>query len=211
MGIVTLVSGGIDSVVMAKFFQNQGEDVLPIFVDYGQLAADKEWEACQTLFRECFLPEVIRADLSGYGKFIPSGLTEKNIGRDKKETAFLPGRNMLFLLLGAAYAKIKGEKIVAIGFLLEEAHMFPDQTEEFVVNANFALNSALGDDIIIVTPLINFDKNQVIELARKYRVPLDKTYSCHTGKDRYCGKCVACKELIDSGNRDVFPQFGGRD
>ena len=65
--------------------------------------------------------------------------------------------------------------------------------------------------VIIVTPLINFDKNQVIELAKKHGVPLDKTYSCHTGGDTYCGKCVACKELIDSGNRGILPQFGGGD
>lgn len=211
MGIVTLVSGGIDSTVMAKIIEKQGDEVIPIFVDYGQLAAEKEWKACQTLSKECGLPEVRRVDLSGYGKFIPSGLTDKNIGREKKETAFLPGRNLLFLLLGAAYAKSKGEKIIAIGLLLEDAHMFPDQTEEFVVNANFALNSALGSDVMIVTPLINFNKNQVIELAKKHDIPLDRTYSCHAGGHTYCGKCVACKELIDSGNRDALPQFGGRD
>lgn len=207
MGIVTLVSGGVDSIVMAKIIEKQGEEIIPIFIDYGQLAAEKEWTACQKLFRESGLPEVIKVDLKSYGKLIPSGLTDKS--KDIYRDAFLPGRNMLFLLVGAAYAHYVGEKKVAIGLLSEETHLFPDQTGEFIVNANFALNSALGDELIILTPLINFSKSQIIKLAKHYNIPLEKTYSCHLGSDRYCGRCVACKEIIDSGEKDSFPQFEG--
>lgn len=209
MGVVALVSGGIDSLVMSKIIEKQGETVRPIFIDYGQRAARKEWSACKRLFRECNLPEVIKVDLNGYGKLIPSGLTDKS--KNIYDDAFLPGRNMLFLLVGSAYAHHKGEKIVAIGLLSEEAHLFPDQTENFIVNANFALNSALDDTLTIVTPLIHFSKSQVIKLAEHYNIPLGNTYSCHSGADRYCGKCVSCMELINSGAKDLLPQFKGVD
>lgn len=209
MGIVVLVSGGIDSMVMCKIIEKQDDKILPLFVDYGQLAADKEWVACQKLLKECKLPTPTKVDLSGYGKLIPSGLTNKN--KDIYNDVFLPGRNLLFLLVGAAFAYSHREKTIAIGLLLEEYHLFPDQTQEFIVNSNFALNSALGKDITIVTPLINFSKSDVIKLARRYKVPLDKTYSCHSGKDKYCGKCISCKEIIDSGVKDYFPQFGKGD
>lgn len=205
MGIVTLVSGGIDSTVMAKIIKNQGEEVIPIFVDYGQLAAEKEWNACQQLFYEIEMPDVIKADLNGYGKLIPSGLTDKR--KNIYHEAFLPGRNMLFLLIGSAYAHHLKEKNVAIGLLSEDAHLFPDQTEEFIVNANFTLNSAMDDTFSVITPLINFSKNQVIKLAKHYDIPLEKTYSCHSGLDRYCGECVSCQELINSGVKNLFPQF----
>lgn len=205
MGIIALVSGGIDSAVMCKIIEKQGESIFPLFMDYGQIAAKKEWSACQQLFKECKFPSPAKVDLSGYGKIIPSGLTD--INKDIFKNAFLPGRNMLFLLVGAAYAHSLGEKTIAIGLLSEKTHLFPDQTREFIVNTNFALNSALGDDIIIVTPLINFSKPDTIKLACHYNIPLDKTYSCHSGHDKYCGKCISCREIIDSGEKESLPQF----
>lgn len=209
LSVVALVSGGIDSLVMCKIIEKQGYQVLPIFIDYGQLAAKKEWETCQKLFQECEFPDVKKIDVNGYGKFISSGLTdsEKNLTDD----AFLPGRNMLFLLIASAYAHNTKNDTISIGLLSEESHLFPDQTEEFIVNANFALNSAMGDDFKIITPLINFSKNDVVKLAIRYKLPIEKTYSCHLGNDKYCGKCVACKEIIDSGLKDFFPQFKGDD
>lgn len=205
MGIIALVSGGIDSAVMCKIIEKQGEEIFPLFVDYGQIAAKKEWSACQQLFKECKFPPPTKADLGGYGKLIPSGLTD--INKDIFKNAFLPGRNMLFLLVGAAYACSLGERTIAIGLLSEKTHLFPDQTQEFIVNTNFALNSALGADIIILTPLINFSKPDTIKLALHYNIPLDKTYSCHSGLDKYCGKCISCREIIDSGEKESLPQF----
>ncbi|VVB53829.1 7-cyano-7-deazaguanine synthase [uncultured archaeon] len=205
MGIVALVSGGIDSAVMCKIIEKQGEKIFPLFVDYGQIAAKKEWSACQQLFTKCKFPPPIKVDLSGYGKLIPSGLTD--INKDIFENAFLPGRNMLFLLVGTAYACSIGEKTIAIGLLSEKTHLFPDQTQEFITNTNFALNSALGYDTIIITPLINFSKSDTIKLACHYNIPLDKTYSCHSGNDKYCGKCISCREIINSGDKRFLPQF----
>ena len=38
MSIVTLVSGGLDSTLVAKLAQEQGLQIFPLFVDYGQRA-----------------------------------------------------------------------------------------------------------------------------------------------------------------------------
>lgn len=116
--IITLVSGGVDSLVMAKIIENQGDDPYPIFIDYGQLAAEKEWNACRAVFKVCGLPEVFRANLSEYGKLFPSGLTD--INKDIYSDAFLPGRNMLLLLIGCVYGYRKKGDAVAIGLLSEE-------------------------------------------------------------------------------------------
>ena len=207
MGVVILASGGIDSFVMSKIIKEQDQKLIPIFIDYGQLSAKKEWEACKKIFKNQNFPEPKKIDLSGYGKFFLSGITDET--KRIYEDAFLPGRNMLFLLVGAAYAHTIGEKSIAIGLLSEESHLFPDQTEDFVINANFALNSALGGSFTILTPLIKFGKKDIIKLAKDYGLNLADTYSCHLGKDRYCGKCVACKEIMKSGEAENLPQFKG--
>ena len=75
MGIVPLVSGGFDSTLMSLMAQEEGVALFPLFVDYGQLGASKEWAACQRLHEQFGLPKVTRMDLSGFGQTIPSGLT----------------------------------------------------------------------------------------------------------------------------------------
>lgn len=207
MGIVVLVSGGIDSWVMSKIIEEQGQQVIPIFVDYGQLSADKEWEACKNIFKKLDASEPKRIELSGYGKFFPSGITDRT--KRIYEDAFLPGRNMLFLLVGAAYAQKMGVNNIAIGLLSEEQHLFPDQTEDFIVNANFAINSAFGESFSIVTPLMGLSKKEVIKLAKNYSLNLAETYSCHSGKNQYCGKCISCREILKSGETKSIPKLKG--
>ena len=60
MTFVTLVSGGIDSLVMTKIIENEGEKQVTLFIDYGQLAREREWAACKHIFKECKLPEPIK-------------------------------------------------------------------------------------------------------------------------------------------------------
>ena len=116
MGIVTLVSGGLDSILMSLMAQEERIEVFPLFVDYGQLGANKEWEACRRLHAKHGLPSVMRMDLSGFGKTIPSGITDRRLRIN--EDAFLPGRNLLFVLAGAAHACKVRANAIALGLFL---------------------------------------------------------------------------------------------
>lgn len=207
MSYVTLVSGGIDSLVMSKMISLQGDKQYPLFIDYGQLAKEKEWKACKKVFKESKLPMPIKFDLSAYGKMMPSGITDSS--KAIYDEAFLPGRNLLFLVVACSYAHYKGANRIAIGLLDERVHLFPDQTERFVVNTNIAANEALNDDLVIVTPLITFSKRDVINMAKEYGLPIKETYSCHSGNEQYCGKCISCLEIINSVGKDL-PQFKDR-
>lgn len=209
MAVVALVSGGIDSLVMCKLLEKEKQELMPLFIDYGQLANEKEWASCKKIFKMLGWPKPKKIDLSGYGRTIKSGITDDS--KDIYSDAFLPGRNLIFLVAAASYAFQKGIKNIAIGLLSEDAHLFPDQNGEFIVNANFAINSALGDYITILTPLINFSKKDIVRLAKHYNLPIKETYSCHSHGDVYCEKCVACKEIIGSVGKGDFPQFGGGD
>lgn len=50
MALVTLVSGGLDSTVMALLAQQQGLVQFPLFIDYGQLSREREWSAAGRCF-----------------------------------------------------------------------------------------------------------------------------------------------------------------
>jgi 7-cyano-7-deazaguanine synthase len=193
MSMVTLVSGGLDSTLMSVLAKEEGVTLFPLFVDYGQLCIDHEWEACIYVHKQFSLPSPIRMDLAGYGKTIPSGLTSKSLRVN--EDAFLPGRNLLFLLAACSYAYSKNANAVAIGLLSEETHIFPDQTNDFIEKAQNTINVALDRHIRIVTPLMNLNKHDVLAMAKKKGI--EGTYSCHSGTLPTCGSCIACRQYID--------------
>lgn len=197
MGIVTLVSGGIDSTLMSLMAQEEDIALFPLFVDYGQLGAAKEWEVCKRLHEKHNLPGVTRMDVSGFGKTIPSGITNSHLRIN--EDAFLPGRNLLFVLAGAAHAFKVQVNNVAIGLLDPTEHLFPDQTREFVQACEGMMETAMGKRIRVLTPLIEFSKSDVLAMARARG--LSDTYSCHAGGDTPCGICVACVEIANAKKR----------
>lgn len=192
MSIVTLVSGGLDSTVMAFLANEEGLTQLPLFIDYGQLGRERELRACQANFRRHNLPEPKVAAIGGYGALLPSGLTDPS--KHVLEDAFLPCRNLIFLTLGAAYAYQCGASAVSIGLLDEAFSLFPDQTRQFVADSQELLSTGLGKSIKLVTPLISFSKAQVVGIAKARGIT--GTYSCHAGTEPPCGKCVACREYI---------------
>ena len=190
MALITLVSGGLDSTLMALLLHRQGIQQYPLFIDYGQRSREREWSACRVAFRKLRLPTPIAMNLRGFGQLISSGLTRTNLRVN--EDAFLPGRNLLFLIAGCAYASEKNAYGVAIGLLSERSRIFPDQTGEFVQRAEALMQSILFRQIRIIVPLINFSKSEIVTIARERGVT--GTYSCHSGTETPCGVCVSCLE-----------------
>jgi 7-cyano-7-deazaguanine synthase len=136
-------------------------------------------------------------DLSGFGKIIHSGITDPNLRIN--EDAFLPGRNLLFVLAGAAYAfKVQADS-VALGLLDPADHLFPDQTKKFVQESERMIEISVGKRISILTPLIDFSKSDILAMARERG--LQGTYSCHAGGKKPCGVCVACIEIANAEER----------
>jgi len=194
MSLVVLMSGGIDSSVAAALAVDEGIDVIPVFVNYGQRALEREHAASKSVCAKLGLEAPLVVDLSGYGAAVPSGLTRTDM--DLNEDAFLPGRNLLMLVAGASVAFSKGAAGVVIGLLDESVAIYPDQTSSFVQKAEAAIQTALGETISVLTPLITLPKGTVMKLARERE--LTDTYSCHSGNAMPCGVCVACKEILNS-------------
>jgi 7-cyano-7-deazaguanine synthase len=191
MSIVTLVSGGLDSTLMAVLAKEAQIEQFPLFVNYGQRFLKRELAACRRSMRNNHLRKPAVADIGGFGTLIRSGLTDRKL--HVVEDAFTPGRNLLFLLLGASYAYQVGANAVAIGLLSERTSLFPDQTSEFIVMAQAMLSACMGRPVKVLTPLSEFSKHDVVSLARKREI--DGTYSCHMGGQVPCGRCISCREF----------------
>jgi 7-cyano-7-deazaguanine synthase len=191
MSVVNLVSGGLDSTLIAVMMREEGIEQFPLFIDYGQRAAKREWETCQAVHSRHGLPSPVRMDLSGYGAVISTGLTRESL--DIRTDAFTPGRNLMFLLMGAAYAHQVQANSIALGLLSEKFSLFPDQRSDFLAQSEATLATALGHSIKIVTPLFEFSKADVVELAKQKGI--SGTYSCHAGGVTSCGTCISCMEF----------------
>lgn len=191
MSIVTLVSGGLDSTLVAAMCLEEGLTQHPLFINYGQRSAARELSACRVSLHQLGINELFVADISAFGTIAPSGLTDARM--DVFEDAFTPGRNLLFLSVAAAYAATKSANSVAIGLLDEKYSIFPDQTSSFLSAAEATLSIALGREIQVLAPLSGCSKADVVAMAEARG--LVSTYSCHAGGPDACGRCVACREF----------------
>lgn len=191
MSIVTLVSGGLDSTLVAFLAKVEGIKQHPLFIDYGQRARNRELEACRRSMAALELAEPTVVNLSGFGQLIRSGLTDPTLR--VLEDAFTPGRNMLFLLTAAAHAFQVGADAVSIGLLHEDTHLFPDQTRAFLDLAERMILQTMGKEIRVIAPLAEFHKLDVVRLAQEKGI--SGTYSCHFGGEEPCGACIACNEF----------------
>jgi 7-cyano-7-deazaguanine synthase len=190
MSIVTLVSGGLDSTLMSVLIKEEKIKQFPLFINYGQLSYKEELKSLQLNQKHLALPPFKIVNLCDYGRLIKSGITNKNL--DVFYDAFLPNRNLFFMIVASSYAYELKADAVAIGFLNDTNHIFFDQTQEFIKNINKLISRNLDYRINFITPLIKLKKQDVVELAKIKGIT--EYYSCHSGKKVPCGQCIACKE-----------------
>ncbi|MBT3484240.1 MAG: 7-cyano-7-deazaguanine synthase [Desulfobacula sp.] len=191
MSIVTLLSGGMDSCLMSVLTKETGRDQKPLFINYGQLNYNYEYKSVMAHASQFGFQKPTVIDVSGYGKIISSGLTDSS--KHIVDEAFLPGRNMLFLLIASSFALQNKCSAISIGLLREDTAIFPDQTNDFIYSAEQTIAKALGQKIEIAAPLRDFYKKDVIELAREKGIVA--SYSCHAGGEVPCGMCISCMEF----------------
>lgn len=190
MSIVSLFSGGLDSCLMTLLIKENNIPQQPLFINYGQLNVNKEESICKSHCNTFNLPAPKILDINEYGKIITSGITDQK--KDPVSEAFLPGRNLLFLLVASAYAFQNNYDTIAMGLLKEDTAIFPDQTNDFIFSAEYTIEKTLGKKINIITPLRDFYKKNIVELAKQKGI--NNYYSCHLGGNKACGECISCSE-----------------
>lgn len=189
MKIICLVSGGVDSSLLLYMLKKDGNDIFPLYVDYGHKSAKMEIRSYLKICKQLKIQSCI-IKCKDLGRISLSGLTNEKLS--PITTPFVPGRNLLLLVIAAMYAYSKNAKIIATGFLNNP--VFPDQSKKFVLETEKLLRLSFNYKVKVITPFIKLDKRAIIGLAKKHDFPLKLTYSCHSGRMKPCGVCTACKE-----------------
>ena len=200
---VILLSGGQDSTTCLFWTLQNFHKVLALNILYGQ-RHNVEAEAARKI--ACIAGvdlHEIHADQI-FKTLGNSGLveTDSDISISHKvdpslPASFVPGRNIMFLTIAAAWAYSKGINDIITGVCQTDYSGYPDCRDNTIKSIQIALSLGLNKDIIIHTPLMWMTKKETVLMARYKSGPfcweaLSYSHTCYEGKIPPCGKCPAC-------------------
>jgi 7-cyano-7-deazaguanine synthase len=124
---------------------------------------------------------------------------ERLVTNPSMPNSFVPGRNGLFLMMAAPFAKSIGATCMYLGILEQEGANsgYPDCSRVYVDLVQKVIRADLQDETFdIETPLVSMSKRETLFLAKslgELSFLLEHTVTCYEGipKDG-CQKCPAC-------------------
>lgn len=201
---VVLLSGGMDSAVCLALAKEQKNEVYALTFDYGQRNIH-ELVAAEKLANAIGVKEFMRlkVDLRMIGG---SALTD-DIDIPRQETkgvpvTYVPGRNLIFLSIGVAWAEVLGAYSIYIGANVRDFSGYPDCRPDFLDSFSKTADLATrkGTKISIKAPLLNMSKSRIVLEGQRLGVDFSITSSCYDPypDGRPCGVCDSCR-LRDKG------------
>ena len=118
----------------------------------------------------------------------------------------MDGRNALFLLYAAIYAKGQGINDIITGVCETDFSGYPDCRDVFIKSMNVTLNLAMDYPFNLKTPLMYLTKAQTWALADELgalNYVHQHTHTCYEGVEGGCGECPSCK-LRDKGLQEYL-------
>jgi 7-cyano-7-deazaguanine synthase len=215
---VLIVSGGMDSCVLAYYYAAAGFDLHLLSFDYGQKHV-KELTYAERYIAKLRIshPErtiaqtVIELPIARLLENSDSALINKGIDMpqghytdDSMKATVVPYRNPNMLLQAATVAWNDDASVVAYAAHQGDYAQYPDCREVFVDAFNTMLATAmLGKTIQVESPFMRFTKAQIARLGASLAVPFEDTWSCYEGGseglgDHHCGRCGTCVERYEA-------------
>lgn len=211
--VALLGSGGLDTMCSMILLKEAGYDIQPIYFDYDQKTASKEIPAVRRYAKEIIGKDVIVFKMQDYQTILGNiwaltGNVSETI--EDKESIFIPGRNIIFLLFAAIDGYFKDTYKMAIS-LHKNDTISGDCKPPFV--ESFARTLTLGMstpkrpvEYEILMPLKDLYKYQAIKAASMAGYDLSISWSCDDSKEHHCGICRQCIE-----RKNMFELAGVQD
>lgn len=196
---VCLLSGGLDSTVLAYLLVADGNEVHALSFDYGQRHRKELGFARRTAGRLGIQHSVV--DLSTLGKLLKGSALTDDIAvpeghHEAPEMAatVVPNRNAVLLAVAFGVAGVDGADLVAIAAHAGDRAIYPDCRQEFLEAFEAAELLALDRPIKVYAPFAGMTKAEVVRLGSRLGVPFEETWTCYEGAAVPCGGCGACTE-----------------
>lgn len=211
--ILVMTGGGIKSATAAAR-SAPGNELLLVHVDYGQPSAQAEASMLQDLAATLQSSRVVSLNLPHVLE-LDRGVTDGTHSRSSGESdgtgepqapsaPALRGIVPVLLSVGIQCALRVGASTVVTGLsrLCEATHLgLPGSEEpthgrrEFLHSFNLMIESVSQacSKVQVETPLMDLSLPQVIKLAQRFALPLEKTRTCGRSAPQPCGRCEACR------------------
>jgi 7-cyano-7-deazaguanine synthase len=216
---VVLLSGGLDSMVVAGLAREAGFRLFALTIDYNQRHR-REIDAARTIARELGAERhvILPLDLRQFGG---SALTDDiavpkdGLGPEIPVT-YVPARNLVFLSLTLAWAESLGARDIHIGVNALDYSGYPDCRPEFIAGfadlADLATKAgAEGRRFAIHAPLQYLGKADIVREAARLGLDPAMSWSCYDPQpdDQACGLCDSCRlrreGFVQAGIADPTP------
>ncbi|WP_225319743.1 7-cyano-7-deazaguanine synthase QueC [Micromonospora aurantiaca (nom. illeg.)] len=214
--VVVILSGGMDSTVLAYALHRAGSGVTLLSYDYGQRHR-RELDFAARTAEALHAPHLV-VDLSGIGAVL-SGSALIDAGVDVPDGHYtdvsmratvVPNRNAIMLDVAVALAVSAGADAVAFGAHAGDHPIYPDCRPAFLASyeptARIANEGFLPAGFRVVAPFIDWSKADIARLGDVVGVPFAATWSCYKGGQQHCGTCGTCVE-----RREAFDVAGVMD
>lgn len=227
---LVLFSGGQDSATCLAWSLDRFDHVETVGFEYGQrhhieMAARLEVRASM---QDRFAPRSTKLgsrklgsdhvlDLAALGEISDTAMTRDTaiaVGENGLPTTFVPGRNLMFLVMAAALAVRRGASVLVGGMCETDFSGYPDCRHDTLDTQMRAINLGMETALVLETPLMALTKGQSWALANDLGgddlvdIIRTQTHTCYKGvRDVLhdwgygCGECPAC-ELRKKGWAD---------
>lgn len=203
---VVLVSGGMDSAVVAAIARAEGFAVYALSVAYGQRHESELAAAARVAaMTKAAAHKTVHVDLRSIGGSaltddiaVPTDQDGHQIGQDIPST-YVPARNTIMLSVALGWAEVLDARDIFCGVNAVDYSGYPDCRPAFVEAferlANLATRAGVENGgFRIHAPLMTMSKAEIVTRGVALGVDFSQTVSCYQadGDGRACGHCDAC-------------------
>jgi 7-cyano-7-deazaguanine synthase len=205
---VAIVSGGMDSTVLAYQLRSQFDELHLLSFDYGQKHGVRELERAKGTAERLGADHSV-INLRPLAKLLKSSLTVKSwtvpeghYSAASMAQTVVPNRNAIMLNIAVGVAISERAAGVWTGVHAGDHAQYPDCRPEFLLATNRSVATGTEGFAIpgfgVFAPYVHLSKAGIAGLGERLGVPWHLTWSCYKGGDKHCGRCGTCVERLEA-------------
>lgn len=211
---ISLISGGLDSTVLAYKLHSMGYDLHLLSFFYGQrhrLELERARDTASKLRAEHTVVDIssIQDLLKGSALTDNVDVPHGHYAAENMKATVVPNRNAIMLSIAFGLAASEKAQFVATAVHSGDHTIYPDCRPSFVEAYNRMIQASLASDVYgveppgLFTPFLVRTKADIVVFGNALGVPWGDTYSCYEGGEIHCGACGTCFE-----RREAFQLAG---